>query len=202
MSQRILEILPLPFLIVGGRCAKRHYQQDRKHLAKGVNVKLRGDVSITFEILFEDQRVRRIIAFVDHPVAMMFNANAGPKYSLRLDAALNFMLWLLALPHDETSFTKTGAKFRKGIPGSAPLHEVHEYVKREADLKITLTVLEYDSAFLNWASSMLQEDVFEMLDAGQSVASALRTKMSGCISKERKDSHILHQNWGGIETRG
>jgi acyl-CoA thioesterase FadM len=63
---------------------------------------------------------------------------------------------------------------------------VHEYVKMEANLKRTLTVLEYDSAFLTWASKMLQEDVFKMLAAGQSVASALRTKISKSLQQSRK----------------
>lgn len=187
-SHRLLEILPLPFLIVAGRCAKKHYQEGRTHLVKDLNVKLRGNVSITFEILFEQQSVRRITAFIDHPAATMFNPNSAAQYSLRLDATLNFMMWLLALPHDETSFTETGAKFRKGIPGSAPLKELHEYVKIEAELKRTLTVLEYDSVFLNWASTVLQEDVFTMIDAGQSVASALRTKINGSISKSLQQS--------------
>ncbi|OAP60118.1 hypothetical protein AYL99_05120 [Fonsecaea erecta] len=137
MSHRLLEILPLPFLVVGGRCAKKHYQEGRKHLAKVLNVKLSGNTSIGFEILFEDQSVRRITAFVDHPVASMFNPNATAQYSLRLDAGLNFMMWLLGLPHDERSFTETGAKFQKGIPDSAPLKEVHEYVKMETNLNRT-----------------------------------------------------------------
>ncbi|KAJ4517713.1 hypothetical protein HRR78_003551 [Exophiala dermatitidis] len=183
MSHRLLEILPVPFLIVGGRCAKKHYQEGRKHLAKVLNVKLSGNTSIGFEILFKDQSVRRITAFVDHPVASTFNPNATAQYSLRLDAGLNFMMWLLGLPHDERSFTETGAKFQKGMPGSAPLKEVHEHMRMETNLNRTLTVLEYDSAFLNWASMTLQEDVFKMLDEGQSVARALRTRINNSISK-------------------
>ena len=92
-------------------------------------------------------------------------------------------MWLLALPHDEMSFTETGARIRKGRPGNAPLPEVHEYVKKEATLERTLTVLEYDPVFLNWASTTLKEDVFKILDAGQSVAKALRTKINKSISE-------------------
>jgi hypothetical protein len=58
----------------------------------------------------------------------------------------------------------------------------------EAGLKRTLTVLEYDPVFLNWASTALQEDVFKMLDAGQSVAKALRTKINNSISKGLQQS--------------
>lgn len=188
VSSRLLEILPLPFLIVAGRCAKKHYQEGRKHRVKDLNVNLRGDLSITFEILFEEQTVRRITAFVDHPAATMFSPSSAARYSLRLDAALNFMMWLLALPHDEMSFTRTAAKFRKGIPGAAPLKELHEYVKMEAGLGRTLTVLEYDPGFLNWASTALQEDALKMLDAGQSVATALRIKINGSISKTLRQS--------------
>lgn len=79
----------------------------------------------------------------------MFNPNSAVRYCLRLDATLNFVMWLLALPHDEKSFTETGAKIRKGRPGRAPLKEVHEYVQMEASLMRTLTVLEYDPVFLN-----------------------------------------------------
>ncbi|KEF62472.1 uncharacterized protein A1O9_00445 [Exophiala aquamarina CBS 119918] len=98
-----------------------------------------------FEKEFEDHIVRRMTAFVDHPVAAMFNP----------DAALNFVMCLLAIPLDEISFTETGAKSRKGMPGSAPLKEVHEYVTMEA---------------------------------GQSVASALRTKINDSISKSLQQS--------------
>jgi len=52
----------------------------------------------------------------------------------------------------------------------------------------TLTVLEYDPVFLNWASTALQEDVFKMLDAGQSVAKALRLKINDSISKSLQQS--------------
>jgi hypothetical protein len=117
---RLLEILPLPFLIVAGRCAKKHYQEGRKHLVKKLNVKLKGNVSTTFEISFDKQSVQRITAFVDHPAATIFNPNSAAQYSLRLDAALNFVMWLLALPHNEMSFTETSAKFRK--VGRAVLH--------------------------------------------------------------------------------
>jgi hypothetical protein len=112
MSHRLLEILPLPFLIVGGRCARMNYQKGRERLVKGLNVKLRGDVSITFEILFEDESVRRITAFIDHPVAAMFNLNAAPRYARQLDAALNFMMWLLALPHDELTYDSSSRLWR------------------------------------------------------------------------------------------
>ncbi|EXJ62026.1 hypothetical protein A1O7_02458 [Cladophialophora yegresii CBS 114405] len=46
------------------------------------------------------------------------------------------------------------SQISKGMPGSAPLDEVHEYVRMKANLNGTLTVHEYDSALLDWASAV------------------------------------------------
>jgi hypothetical protein len=188
LSHRLLEILPLPFLVVAGGCAKKHYQESKKYSIKELNIKLKDNISITSEILFEAQSVRRVTAFVDHPAATMFNPTSAAKYCLRLDSTLNFFMWLLAVPHNEMSFTETAARIQKGKPGSAPLAEVHEYVKREATLGRTLTVLEYEPDFLCWASRTLKEDVFKILDAGRSVAKMLRTKINKSISESLQDS--------------
>jgi hypothetical protein len=86
------------------------------------------------------------------------------------------------MKHEERTFTERQAEHRRGVPGSAPLAELHDYNKRERNLGRNLLHHEYDQAFLSWAHQYLDDDVSALLGRGESLAQALRQKIDGKIS--------------------
>ena len=111
---------------------------------------------------------------LDHPMAPFFRPNQGKKVCLRLDAALNFFLWLVGRDYNKNAFTKSQASRRRGVPSSAPFTKMHKYVRLEESLQRHLRLDEYEPDFLTWARYYLQEDPAALLTRGQSLAQALR----------------------------
>lgn len=185
VSREILNILPLPLLIVAGACAKKHYQMRLQPATRRLTITLVQGIHIAYDLDFQYGALKRITTYVDHPSASFFRPSGAAEVCVRLDAALNFFLWLLGIEHEERTFTETQASHRRGVPGAAPLAELHEYNKREQKLKRHLLHHEYDPGFLSWAARYLDDDVFAMLDRGESVAKALRRAIDLKISTKR-----------------
>jgi len=170
----VLETHPLRFLVVASACAKEHYRRTLSPLARTISIKIRPGTEITFNLDFRSNGLRRIVVCLDHPMAPFFRPNQGEEVCLRLDAALNFFLWLVGRDYNENAFTKSQASRRRGVPSSAPFTEMHEYVRREESLQRHLRLDEYEPDFLTWARHYLQEDPAALLTRGQSLAQALR----------------------------
>jgi len=59
---------------------------------------------------------------------------------------------------DPTAFLKKQTEHRMGVPGSAPLKELWQYVKKEEVLQRRLEKQEYESSFWTWACEFLKDD--------------------------------------------
>ena len=181
-SHEILNILPLPLLIIAGACAKKQYQGRLLPATRRLTVTPLLGIDIIYDLDFQHEGLKRITTYVDHPSASFFKPNGAAEVCVRLDAALNFFLWLLGMKHEERTFTERQAEHRRGVPRSAPLAELHDYNKRERNLGRNLLHHEYDQAFLSWAHQYLDDDVSALLGRGESVAQALRQKIDSKIS--------------------
>lgn len=131
MSTDLLEILPLPFLIVAGACAKDHYQRSLPSSSRRLVVTLDQETEITFDLDFRPLGLRRITAYVDHPSASFFQPNSAAKVCIRLYAVCDFFLWLIGRDCQEKTFAEAQLGHRRGVPGAAPLAELHGYGKME-----------------------------------------------------------------------
>jgi len=108
-SSSILNLLPSRFALVGGKCAKIHVRKsiDSSTAAQrrsfSVLVNSAPGLNLEFDLILVDEKVNRIITYVNHPPAIYFeNPNSLGLSSIQLEAASNFILWLLGKPHDPT----------------------------------------------------------------------------------------------------
>ena len=178
VSEDILKTLPLRFLVVASACVKKHYRRTLWPTARTLRIEIQPGIIITFDLDFRSDSLRRIVVYPDHPTSAFFRPNEHKGICCRLDAALNFFLWLVGRDYNENSFSKGQNGRRRGAPSSSLLTEMHGYVREERLLQRNLREDEYEQTFLIWARCFLDEDPAVLLARGQSLAWTLRQKIS------------------------
>src|SRR5436189_2715657 len=72
----ILDLLPLPFLIVAGACPRKNFEKTLHEHSKRVKVSLSPQCELTFDLDYRGDTLRRIIGYVDHPSAWFFKSQS------------------------------------------------------------------------------------------------------------------------------
>ncbi|KAL9110154.1 MAG: hypothetical protein Q9227_005213 [Pyrenula ochraceoflavens] len=105
MSASLFTTLPSRFALVGGDCARRHVRKvldssstmERRSLS--VPIDSASGMDVEFDFVFEHGGMRRIIAYTFHPSTIYFEDPDGARAcSVQIEAASNFILWLLGKP--------------------------------------------------------------------------------------------------------
>jgi hypothetical protein len=172
-SRELLELLPLPWLIIGGSCAKDSYRRTLSPLAKQVLVPLSETVNLQIELDIQENGIKRIAIYVPHPSSGFFQPSSSSNYGIVLDASISFLLWLQYKEGNSSVFTTTMSTIPRGVPSAAPFAELYSYRKRETNLGRKLTEHEYQPAFLSWAATYLPESPLNVLGRGDSLADSL-----------------------------
>lgn len=113
ISLDILDLLPLPFLIVAGACPAAQLSKTFNGHTKRVEISFTQDCILAFDLLFDSNGLRRIIGYVDHPSAWFFSPSLFSVFFTRLDAMFNLFMWIMGHEHDPSSFFKAFADHRK-----------------------------------------------------------------------------------------
>ncbi|KAL8694499.1 MAG: hypothetical protein Q9218_000829, partial [Villophora microphyllina] len=145
VSTDILAMLPLPFVVVTGTCARANYEKGPfTGVVRRLAVNLIPGTNLVFDLIFSDHAMRRMTVYIDHPAAGFFGRPAAANISLRIDSALNFFLWLLGKPHDPVSLQRRYSRHRHGIPALvALLEEIRFYAKLKQEKKTLLQREDY-----------------------------------------------------------
>jgi len=197
LSSEILEILSLPWLIVGGACAKENYHRTLSHNSRLLSLSLSSTVNVEFELDIRETSVKRITTYVPHPSSGFFHPSFSSNYAVILDANISFFLWLHGKEDTRSFFTATQSTIMKGIPGAAPLQELYSYRQREYTLGRKLAENEYKSSFLSWAAKYLSARPSAILDRGESLANVIIKKIGDSISAKARDRRLK-----GVKARG
>lgn len=114
-SRRVLEILPLPLLIVGGFCPRSSIQSflqaEIKRITLPFSVNKENNTlqfDLVFDLVFETTHLRRLIVYTPHPSTIQFKGNFLDGY--KLDAAYNLVMSFVGMKSDQTKFTKPPLK--------------------------------------------------------------------------------------------
>lgn len=172
-SRELLELLPLPWVIIGGGCAKDSYRRTLSPLSKQILVPLSDTVNLQIELDIQENGIKRIAIYVPHPSSGFFQPSLSLSYGIVLDTSISFLLWLQYKDGDSSIFTTTMSTIPRGVPSAAPFAELYGYRKRETTFGRKLTEHEYQPAFLTWAASYLPEPPLFVLGRGDSLADSL-----------------------------
>ena len=180
LSYDILAMLPLPVVVVVGKCARIHYESvPSSKVSRRLEVMLIPGTHLTFDLDFSNHAVKRMTAYIDHPATGFFGRPAGENISLRIDAAFNFFLWLLGKSHDPISLQWRYIQHRDGMPALvAPLEEIRYYIRAEREKQSLLQREDYRSEFWFWTEGFLKEKPSAILRKGKSVAVAVREELN------------------------
>ncbi|KAL2399038.1 hypothetical protein ABEF93_007168 [Exophiala dermatitidis] len=181
-SSDILDILSLPWLIIGGSCAKNSYKRTLSSQSRLITVPLSPEIDLQFELEIRANRIKRIATYVPHPSSGFFHPSFASAYATILDAGISFFLWLQRKDDTPSFFTATKSAILRGIPGAAPFRELYQYRQREEVLGRKLTENEYQPPFLIWAAKYLSERPSAILSRGDSLANVVVKKIGQAIS--------------------
>lgn len=190
LSSDILDILNLPWFIVGGSCAKSSYQRTLLPTSRLITLNLSPTINLEIELDFRANHLRRISLYVPHPSSGFFHPSYASTYATILDAGIGFFLWIQCKDDTPGFFTATKSAILRGIPGAAPLQELYQYRQREEALGRALTESEYQPPFLIWAANYLSQRPSAVLGSGDSLAHALIKKIGSAIrAKHESNGH-------------
>ena len=155
MSASLFTMLPCRFALIGGDCARRHVSKvlesslaiKRQSLSVPINTD--ADLIVESDLIFKARGLSRIITYIHHPSAICFEPPGAASYSVQIEAASNFLLWLLGKPHDSVAIQRTATDGAfKGHKG-APIVAMRRYAALEKKEQKVLNKVEYHSAFLS-----------------------------------------------------
>jgi len=176
-SCSLLEMLPLRLLIIAESCPKKQYRKDLSKTAKIIELLLTPNLIIQFDLDFRSNGLRRITAYIDHPLASFFLPNSSVQRSFCQDATLNLFLWLTGKKCSLSTITTIQRAHQRGVPGLAPLKELWQYVQMEKDKNRRLEKQEYEQGFLSWARAFFKENPAEVLTSGHSIVGTIRDEI-------------------------
>jgi len=198
LSSDLLEILPLPLLIVAGGCAKMSYRTTLSTKARRIEIVLASNFSIELDLDFTPNGLKRITTYIPHPATSFFQLEIFKQFSIRRDASLNFFLWLLGKDGIRT-FIKRNPKHQRGVSRSAPLEDLYAYRAIERKFQRSLAEHEYDIDFLIWACRYLKEDPAAILARGGSLAERIVELIKQKLrtpENKRKNHQNNARRWG------
>ena len=197
LSADLLEMLPLPWVIVGGRCARSFcgktlsQRKSSRKLSLRLNPAADAEFELEFELDIRENGIRRIVAYNPHPSAGYYNPTQATKNAAILDTTLNFLLWLQARQGTSDSFAVARSEIRNGVPGAAPLEELWHYRELERSRQGEhLARDEFKAPFLSWATDYLSRNstkqASEILSSGESLVEPILAIMSARMASARK----------------
>ncbi|KAJ9639175.1 hypothetical protein H2204_003785 [Knufia peltigerae] len=187
-SSGLLELLPLPWVVIGGGCAKDSYRRTLSGCSKQLTIQLADAVNLEIDLNFHGTSLRRIVIYVPHPSSAFFKPSSAYNVGTVLDASINFILWLHHRDGNSNNFIETLSLISPGVRSAAPLGELYGYVARELNLGRNLILDEYKPAFLSWATTYLLESPVSVLSRGDSLAQSIRRKIGNQISSTKKSN--------------
>jgi hypothetical protein len=154
VSTDILEILPLPFLIIGSSCTRENLCRNLSKATKCLEITIVLPTGVLkLDLDFRRGTLRRMILHVPQSCPRFFsNTKSKPGMAAQIDAGINFFLWLTGRKYDTDSF---GRAYSQRCPRSrkaAPPSEMYAYVKKEREEQRLLHLAEYAPCFRSWAS--------------------------------------------------
>ncbi|KAF2669841.1 hypothetical protein BT63DRAFT_454022 [Microthyrium microscopicum] len=160
----LLNVLPAPFVLIGGTCPRESLRITMKPfhgirlLSLSVPFCPSTGLELDFDLLFNGENLKHVILYSPHPSASYFeHPTAFQANALRLDAACNFILWLLAKSYNPFSFQQRESVTPFSTRSAAPITQMRLYCAREKAQKGTSQkLLEYDPDFLAWAKKYLE----------------------------------------------
>lgn len=200
MSCDLLELLPLPLLIVAGSCPSINYRKTLSTMARSVEVPIMPNLVIPFNLDFRADGLRRIAACIDHPSSLYFNPKRPVGYTIAQDAAVNFFSWLAGRDCEELTFLKKRNQHQRGVPGSAPLALLWAYVRKERILNRNLYKNEFDIGFWTWSHTFLKENPEDVLRQGHSIVTKITQELQNRRRVTLNEPHNVTKM--GIRNRG
>lgn len=191
LSTDVLDALPLPFVLVASACTREHLQKHLKVNVVSLNIDLGLPTAVLrFDLDYRDNALRRIILYVQHPMAGFHHYGDTKKATaLQIDAGTNFFLWLIGAEYDPDTFDRHyTAKLARSA--NAPLPEMWAYVQKEEEEGRILQLDEYSSGFRLWAERYIEQDLAALLAAGSSIATAT----SSMVRQRISTSHLEFQS--------
>ena len=163
LSSSLFVMLPSHFALVGGVCAREHVRKflDSSSAAQrhslSVPINPVAGLNVEFDLIFEDKGLSRIITYVYHHLSAVYfeNSNGPRSCSVQIEAASNFILWLLGKPHDPIAIQRRTIEGALNGFNAAPISEMRRYVALEKKEQKVLDQAGYLLEFLSWAREYL-----------------------------------------------
>ena len=174
LSQDILEILPLPILLIAGTCVRNKYRRTLSNMARRLELAVSPMTSIEVDLDFRADGLRRMTVYMDHPSASDFQPARAEQRSTRQDASINLCVWLTGQTCNPTAFSHTLKKHRRGVGDTSPLKPMWRSIKLEQEIGGVLGKESYNPFCWKWAGRVLNKDPAIILEEGGSVALAVR----------------------------
>lgn len=116
LSNDILDILPLPFVVTASGCTRDSIRKTLSPAGKSWEIRISQTTTLKFDLDFREGSapgkqdpkngfLRRLIVHVHHPASGFASTlERRPSMASQIDAGLNFIMWLTGQKHDTTSF--------------------------------------------------------------------------------------------------
>ena len=151
-------------------------------------------MDVEFDLVFEHGGMRRIIAYIYHPSTICFEDLGGARScSVQIEAASNFILWLLGKPHDPIAVQKLLTERVFDGHKAAPISEMRRYMALEKREQKVLDEAGYHRAFLSWAKDYLGRDFDIALESNRSIAAACASKMNEMAWTARIKNYLAEE---------
>ncbi|CAF9905793.1 MAG: hypothetical protein GOMPHAMPRED_003372 [Gomphillus americanus] len=196
-SKDILNLVPCPFLVVGGACAWNSYLASIVHTQ--ISFEIVPGVALIYALEFEDENrlsLRRIAAKIDHPSYGFKQPLNGQHISLRFDTQCNLMLYLSGQAFNHDAHLLAMKNVKPGRPRSAPLADLWMYRDKEKDRGTALRELDFDSSFFIWARGYIgPQRSKKILEAGESLLEAICVGIQKTLSTRA----VLREELGAMQ---
>jgi hypothetical protein len=117
MTRTLLDLLPLPLLIVTGSCPWNNYLSTLSTSARHIKVPIAQGVAASFVLDFRSRELKRITCHIPHPESMFYHKTLqweqdAMALALRTDSSLNLFLKLAGhrIPDKDNYFLSTVSK--------------------------------------------------------------------------------------------
>ena len=179
LSADVHALLPIPSSVASRECARMQSErapiQGKRSL---LTVPVLPGTNLDFDLRFNAGKMKRMTVFIHHPTIAFFGRPASANHSVRIDAALTFLLWLLRKEHDRCAFQKLSSWHRRGFPPLvAPIGEILHHSQLEKAGQGILTTDAYTVGFWFGAEGFLQVSPTTILESGKSVVAAVQEQL-------------------------
>lgn len=193
-SKTVLESLPLPILLICGKCPKKSYRKTLSNLARTLQLVISSSITIEIDLDFRPKGLRRIAVYMDHPSATDFSDFEISTRSPQQDASINLCAWLTGRSCDLRMFSSMDVgQWGIGVLDANKM-KAYAFIQEEKDFDQLLDEELYPPIWWAWASSYLKKDPTTMLKEGNSVAQAVRIEI---IRRKREKIAHIQEYWDG-----